>query len=270
MNPLEQQRPYATMAATSNSMNTSSATRDKSYAFYSSSSDSMRAPVVVNSRDAMLLSSSYSSSDDGDDGHQLPKESEYRGGLVAPVMPMALSSSSSLFGAVPATYAPASSALDQAADDEMSHWLVDICEQLGTEDAEQVSGGVKAGSSAVHVVPAPIAPVHTIDGGTSPSSSPSSDSSTTMTPLDARKPASARRPRTKKKSTATSTQGGEYDDDGRQQQLQEEMVGGSSAESRREKNRLRVRRHYYRKLVRRVHVDTHSPFASVFLTFLYC
>uniref|UniRef100_K3WXB8 BZIP domain-containing protein n=1 Tax=Globisporangium ultimum (strain ATCC 200006 / CBS 805.95 / DAOM BR144) TaxID=431595 RepID=K3WXB8_GLOUD len=143
--------------------------------------------------------------------------------------------------------------VDAVLDDELllNHWIVDICEQLGADD-DTADAAVKPFEAHA----GPIAPIYApqIDSNlSSTASSPSSDSSATASayaeatdtrPLIKPLPhAVGSRRRVAKKPVASRRSSPD--------EHQEELLlgaGDASAETRREKNRLRVRRHYYRKL----------------------
>ncbi|KAF1324321.1 hypothetical protein FI667_g9946, partial [Globisporangium splendens] len=154
---------------------------------------------------------------------------------------------------------PASDAIDPVLDDELllNHWLVDICEQLGADD-DNGDAAVKSFEAHNEPIPAPIcAPLAQIHDSnlSSTASSPSSDSSSAASayveamdahPIKSLPNAAGSRRRVTKKMIASASTSNSPDEH------QEGLLlgaGGTSAETRREKNRLRVRRHYYRKLV---------------------
>lgn len=170
-------------------------------------------------------------------------------------------------------------------DEEMNHWLVDICAQLGTAEDEpslqphqQLQENGRFGS-AVATITAALPPQPTAlavsplsmqflpefassYAAMSSSSSPGSSSSGGEASLPpavsafAANPSSnttngscARRARTKKPTTPAATRAPKRepdgDEDGENDGSEPHLT---TAEARREKNRLRVRRHYYRKL----------------------
>ncbi|TYZ66017.1 hypothetical protein PybrP1_011749, partial [[Pythium] brassicae (nom. inval.)] len=145
----------------------------------------------------------------------------------------------------------------QTADDMMSCWLVDICNQLSADEppeARTSTTGLDASPvTPLSPLPAPIfLPYGSASASSSPGSSSSSsggDSSATMSPLDPPRARGARRAGSRITSDmpATGSQLNKWietsdpDADESQREL-------AAAEARREKNRLRVRRHYYRKL----------------------
>lgn len=184
--------------------------------------------------------------------------------------------------------APAVPAPPPALDDEMNHWLVDICTQLGTVEDEQPSlqqgDHITRFGSTVAAITAALPPqptalavsplsmqnvvqftpdyasYTTVSSSSSPGSSsmdsggeaslprvvPAATSAFAVGASSTNGTTGTRRGRAKKPAKTPKREPYELDDE-------EELGDGSethmtTAEARREKNRLRVRRHYYRKL----------------------
>lgn len=195
-----------------------------------------------------------------------------------------------MMSAAPEAHAPAAPH-PPPLDDEMNHWLVDICAQLGTAEDDHQQQGDSSGTtrfgSAVAAITAALPPQPTLlavpplsmqhvvqfapeydaspsyavmSSSSSPGSSSVDSGGEASQPRVAPAAASAfatsnnasgtRRGRAKKLGAKVPARGSDGDD-GNDEELGgdgSETQGMTTAEARREKNRLRVRRHYYRKL----------------------